>query len=130
MIGTTLFTVSRLLSAWESEGLIESGRPASSCAVRPLSRPPTAMANPFGVVGEARSAAGSDPCVKGRAAVPRTSLSASLPRAMTIPSKRERANALTPLITRATALARRCTRRKPRLVGGRPAEQPRRRRRE
>ncbi len=26
MIGATLFTVSRLLSAWESEGLIESGR--------------------------------------------------------------------------------------------------------
>jgi CRP-like cAMP-binding protein len=26
MVGTTLFTVSRLLSAWESEGLVESGR--------------------------------------------------------------------------------------------------------
>ena len=26
MVGTTLFTVSRLLSAWESDGLIESGR--------------------------------------------------------------------------------------------------------
>ena len=26
MIGATLFTVSRLLSAWESEGLIEGGR--------------------------------------------------------------------------------------------------------
>ena len=26
MVGATLFTVSRLLSAWEADGLIESGR--------------------------------------------------------------------------------------------------------